>query len=192
MTPTPALAAGHASGRGSRSAPLAMLIIGALLTVGGPFLGAVIGSFAMVPGALGYADRTVELAPSGTVRLEAEESVLLLAPVAELASADHAQCSAEAADGTAAAVTFEPASTLNTRSSGTRYESFARVTAQTDGTHTLTCDTEPRVIAAPPFEMGSLLGPLAWWTAGGLVVSALGVVLVIVGIVRLTRAKPAA
>ncbi|MFC0673787.1 hypothetical protein [Brachybacterium hainanense] len=79
----------------------------------------------------------------------------------------------------------EPASTLNTHARGTRYESFGRVTAPETGTYTLSCDTGTDVIAAPPFEVGSFLGPLWWWTAGGLVVSLGGIVLAIIGIVRL-------
>lgn len=179
--------------RPSRTGAIITLVIGAVLTVCGPVLGILIGSFALVPSALGVAGDTARLAPTATVQLDADESVFLLARVVDLEVADAGDCTAEAVDGVAAAISYEPASALNTLSGGARYESFARVTADEAGTYTLACDTGIDVIAAPPFEFGSFLGPLGWWTAGGLLVSVIGIVLVIVGIVRLaarTRKTP--
>lgn len=177
----------------SRTGAIVALVIGAVLTVCGPVLGILIGSFALVPQALGYADTTAHLAPTATVELDAGESLFLLTKVADLEAIDYSDCTAEAGEGTTVTVSYEPASALNTLANGTRYESFARVTADEQGTYTLFCDTSVGVITAPPFEFGSFLGPLGWWTAGGLLVSLAGIVLVIIGVVRLvTRApKPA-
>ncbi len=169
----------------SRAGAIVTLVIGAVLTIFGPILGILIGSFALVPQALGLADNTAHVAPTATVELDTGESVFLLAPVADLSAVDHSDCTAETRDSTTAAISYEPASALNTLVNGTRYESFARVTAEEAGTYTLSCDTNVDVISAPPFEFGSFLGPFGWWTAGGLLVSVVGIVLVIVGIVRL-------
>lgn len=177
----------------SRAGAIVALVIGAVLTVSGPVLGILIGSLTLVPQALGYAENTAHLSPTATVELDVGDSIFLLAPVADLELADHNACTAEASDDTTATISYEPASALNTHANGTRYESFARATADEPGTYTLSCDVETDVIAAPPFELGSFFGPLGWWTAGGLLVSLAGIVLAIVGIVRLvTRAsKPA-
>lgn len=174
-----------------RTGAIVTLVIGAVLTVCGPILGLLVGSFALVPSAIGYGESTARLAPTATVDLDAGDSVLLLTPLAALEHADHSACSAGAGDGTEATVSPERASALNTHANGIRYESFARVTADERGAYTLSCDTDIDVIAAPPFEPGSFLGPLAWWTTGGLVVSLIGIVLTIVGIVRLTRTRAA-
>lgn len=171
----------------SRAGAIVALVIGAVLTISGPVLGILIGSFALVPQALGYGENTAHLDPTATIELDADESILLLAPVADLEQADHGACIAEASESTAANISYEPASTLNTLVNGTRYESFGRVTADEPATYTLTCDTTVDVIAAPPFELGSFFGPLGWWTAGGLLVSLAGIVLAIIGIVRLAR-----
>lgn len=173
--------------RPSRAGAIVTLVIGAVLTIFGPILGILIGGFALVPQALGLADNTAHVAPTATVELDAGESVFLLAPVADLSAVDHSDCTAEAGEGRTATVAFEPASALNTLVDRARYESFARVTADEPGSYTLACDTSIDVITAPPFEPGSFLGPLGWWSAGGLLVSLAGIVLVIVGIVRLTR-----
>jgi hypothetical protein len=174
----------------SRTGGIVALVIGAVLTVCGPVLGILIGSFALVPSALGYAEDTARLAPTAIVELDAGESVYLLAPVADLGAADHGACRAEARDGSAATVSHEPASALNVHADGSRYESFARVTADERGAYTLSCDADVDVIAAPPFELGSFFGPFGWWTAGGLLVSLVGIDPVIVGIVRLVTRAP--
>lgn len=178
--------------RPSRAGAIITLVLGAVLTIFGPILGILLGSFALVPQAFGLAEHTAHVAPTATVELDAGESVFLLAPVADLSAVDHGDCTAEAGGGAAAAVAFEPASALNTLVDGARYESFASVTADEAGSYTLACDTSVDVITAPPFEFGSFLGPFGWWSAGGLLVSLAGIVLVIVGIVRLTRAPKTA
>lgn len=173
----------------SRAGAIVALVIGALLTVAGPVLGILIGSFWMVPVAIGYGESTVVVTPSATVDLDAGASVLLLAPVAELEGLDAPTCTARAAGGPAADVSFEPATALNTMAGGVRYESFARVTAVTSDAYTIACDTSVKVIAAPPFALGDFFGPLVWWTIGGLGASVVGIALVIVGIVGVTRVR---
>lgn len=182
----------EAAQRPSRAGAIVTLVIGAVLTISGPILGILIGSFALVPQALGLAENTAHVAPTATIDLDAGESVFLLTKVADRKAIAHSDCAAEAGDGTAATVSYEPASALNTLAHGTRYESFARVTADEPGTYTVSCDTSVDVITAPPFEFGSFLGPLGWWSAGGLLVSLVGIVLVIIGIVRLTRTPKSA
>lgn len=172
-----------------RSGAIVPLVVGAVLTVCGPVLGILLGSFFLVPSALGYAGNIAHLAPTAAVEFDDGESVFLLAPVADLAAADHSVCAAEAGDAGVARISYEPASALNTFANGTRYESFARVTAEAPGLYRLACDTGIDVIAAPPFDVGSFFGPLGWWTAGGFLVSLAGIVLVIVGIVRTDRGR---
>ncbi|GAB3618566.1 hypothetical protein GCM10027416_31230 [Okibacterium endophyticum] len=179
--------------RRPRTGAIATLIIGAILTITGPIFGVLAGSFAMVPGALGIADDTAEVSPTGTVTLDAGESVYLLVPVASLENVSHESCTATGPEGAVTTVAFAPASALNTLVSGSRYESFALVTATERGPQSITCATENTpVVAAPPFMVEALLGPLAWWSIGGLAVSIVGVVMVIIGIVGIARKdKPA-
>ncbi|MEV0393235.1 hypothetical protein [Polymorphospora rubra] len=176
----------------SRTGAIIALILGAILTISGPVLGVLVGSLALVPSALSYADSTTRLAPTGTVELDPGKSVFLLAPVADLEHADHQTCRAHTGNGVEATVTYEPASALNTLVSGTRYESFGRVTATARGEYTITCEADVDVVAAPPFHLFEVFGPLARWTAGGIALSLIGVIGmigVIVGIVGISRAR---
>lgn len=66
--------------RPSRAGAIVTLVIGAVLTIFGPILGILIGSFALVPQALGLAENTAHVAPTATVQPDAGESVFLLAP----------------------------------------------------------------------------------------------------------------
>lgn len=183
MTSTP-----QTQSRPSRTGAIITLVIGAILTITGPIFGVLAGAFSMVPAAIEVGDNTAEISPSGIVALDAEASVFLLAPVAELEHLNHDICSVTGPNGEAAPVSFAPASALNTLVNGQRYESFAQVTAATTGPHDITCDTDSiPVVAVPPFT--GLFGTFAWWPIGGLAVSLIGVVLVIIGIVRVAR-KP--
>ncbi|WP_159498844.1 hypothetical protein [Microbacterium sp. 18062] len=175
--------------RRPRTGAIIVLVIGAILTVTGPIFGVLAGSFAMIPGALDLADNTIEVSPTGTITLGDGESVYLLGPVADLDQLDHESCTATGPNDEPATVVFAPASALNTLVSGTRYESFAQVTASTAGTYDITCQTGGiPVVTAPPFTLGGLIGPLAWWSIAGIAVSLIGIVMVIIGIVRLAPA----
>lgn len=178
------------SGR-TRTGAIITLVIGAILTIGGPVLGVLTGSLAMIPGALDLADHTAQVAPAATIALEEGNSVFLLAPVPDLEHIDYEMCTATGPDETSALVKYEPATALNTLVDGTRYESFARVTAVAAGPQTIACpdSSDIPVIAAPPFRLGEVFGPLAWGSIAGLVVSLAGVLMAIVGIVKLAR-KP--
>lgn len=170
-----------------RTGAIITLVIGAILMISGPILGVLAGAFSMIPTAIEVGDNIAEISPTATVTLETQESVYLLAPVAELEHLDHGACAAHGPDGDAAGVTFAPASALNILVKGQRYESFAQVTATTTGHHTITCETDDiPVVAAPPFTVG-IFGTFAWWTIGGIIISVIGVALVIIGIVRLAR-----
>lgn len=173
----------------SRVSAIVALVIGAVLTISGPVIGVLVGSFALVPTAVNFGESTIRVDPSRSLHLESGEEVTLLAPVSDLEHADPEMCTASTPNGSAATITYEPASTLNTLVGGTRYESFARVTATADGQQAITCQTDIDVVAAPPFQLSELFGPLVWWTAGGFIVSLLGVALAIVGLVRLTRTR---
>lgn len=174
----------------SRTTAILALVIGGVLTVFGPIIGILIGSFALITPALGLADTTTRLTPTASIELDAGQSVFLLVPVADLEHAGYQSCTASTDGDVTATVGYEPASALNTLANGTRYESFARVTADTHGIYTLSCDTTVDVITAPPFEIGTFFGPLGSWTAAGLVVSLVGIVLAIIGIVRLVSRAP--
>lgn len=174
--------------RSPRTGAIIVLVIGAILTITGPVFGILAGSFAMIPGALDIADSTTEISPAGTVALEAGESVYLLGPVANLDQLDHESCTVVGPDDEPATVAFAPASALNTLVDGTRYEAFAQLTASTAGAYDITCQTSSiPVVTAPPFTLGGLLGPLAWWSIAGIALSLIGIVMVIIGIVRLAR-----
>ncbi|WP_058234884.1 hypothetical protein [Devriesea agamarum] len=166
------------------------LIIGAFLTVCGPGLGVLIGTISLVPSAFGSAKHS-QLSPSTSIDLDAGESVFLLVPVAELEFANYRECTAKASDGVEAAVSYQPASALNTIANGTRYESFGSITAEKAGTYTVSCGTQKNVIMAPPFDIGFIFGPFGWWTAGGFLVSLGGIVMVIISIVRLATSTKA-
>lgn len=174
--------------RKTRSGAIIVLVIGAVLTITGPIFGVLAGSFAMIPTALDIAGDTAAVSPNGTVNLDPGESVYLLAPVAELDQLDHETCTATGPDGGPVTVAYAPATALNTLVGGIRYESFAQLSATTTGPHDITCPTDGiPVVAAPRFTLGGLFGPFAWWSIGGIAVSLIGVVMVIVGIVRLAR-----
>lgn len=172
-----------------RTRAIVALVIGAILTVAGPMLGVLAGGVALIPIALNAAGDTTRVTPSGSVDLDEGEHVLLLAPVADLEHADAALCTAQGPSAGEARVTFEPATALNTRVDGTRYESFARVTAAESGPQAISCDTGIDVVAAPPFELSQAMTPLAWGAVGGIVFSLVGIALVIIGIVRLNRGR---
>ncbi|MGP5220764.1 hypothetical protein [Arthrobacter rhombi] len=174
----------------SRTRAIITLLIGAVLTVFGPIAGILIGSFALITPALGLADTIAHLTPTASIELDAGQSVFLLTPVAYLENADNHDCTAIADANVTATVGYEPASALNTHTDGIRYESFARITADEPGTYTVACDSTVDVITAPPFELGSFFGPLGWSTAGGVLVSLVGIVLAIIGIVRLVARSP--
>lgn len=174
--------------RKRRTGAIITLIIGATLAIAGPIFGVLAGSFATIPSALETADHMAEVSPTGAITLNAGESVYLLAPVTELEHVDHEVCTASGPDGEAETVAFAPASALNTLVNGTRYESFAQITATSAGSLSITCQTDDfPVITAPPFTLEGLFGPLAWGSIGGVAVSLIGVALVIIGIVRLAR-----
>lgn len=173
--------------RPPRTGAIIALVIGAILTVTGPVAGALAGAFAMIPAALKFGDSAVQLSPDSLVTLEADASVFLLAPVADLEGLGPDSCAVAGPGGAAVTVAFAPASALSTLVRGERYESFARVTATTAGQHAIACDTAGvPVISAPPLT--SMIAALARWSIGGLAVSLAGVVLVIIGIVFLVRA----
>lgn len=178
--------------RRPRTGAVVTLVIGAILTITGPIFGVLAGSLAMIPVALETAEYTMEVSPTGTVVLGAGESVYLLAPVAELEHVDHEACVASGPDGDVATMAFAPAGALNTLVNGTRYESFAQITATVAGSQNITCQTDDiPVITAPPVTLGGLLEPLAWWSIGGVAVSVIGIVMVIIGVVRLARSPRA-
>lgn len=176
--------------RKPRTGAIITLIIGAILTVSGPILGVLAGSFAMIPGTLEVVGGSTQVSPTGIVALDADESVYLLAPVGDLERVDQDACTVSGPDGETTTVAFAPASALNTLVGWERYESFALVTATVTGAHDITCQTDDiPVITAPPFNLDEMFGPLAWWSLIGIVVSLIGVVTVIIGIVRLTRTR---
>jgi len=167
--------------------PVLLLVIGAMAALGGPIVGVLTGSLALVPGVWRQISDVTEIQPTGTRHLEAEEKIYLLAPVAQLADVTHEDCTATSDRGPAEVV-FAPATALNTLVDGTRYESFASITAPTAGEYTITCRADDvSVVAAPEFNFRTVFGPFLWLTVAGLVVAVAGVVMIIVGIVRLAR-----
>jgi|GEM_PF-4182388 len=171
----------------SHTKAIVLVVVGALLVLGGPVLGSLIGSFALIPGAFNTIEQVALVQPAATIRLEADERIFLLAPVTRLDEIAHTDCTVESAPQPTE-VAFTPASALNTLAYGDRYESFGVITAGQPGDYTINCAaTEVPVVTAPPFELRTFFGPLLWSTVGGLVLAAGGVVMVIVGIVKLSR-----
>ncbi|MFD0560524.1 hypothetical protein FB566_3821 [Stackebrandtia endophytica] len=171
----------------SHTRAIILTVVGGLLVLGGPMLGGLLGSFALIPGAFNSVQQVARVDPTATITLEAGERVYLLAPATRLGEIDHSDCVIESAPQSTE-VEFAAASRLNTRADGLHYESFGIVTARQAGAYTINCAaTEVPVVTAPPFELATFFGPLLWTTVGGLVLAAGGVVMVIIGIVRFSR-----
>lgn len=173
----------------SRVGAIVTLVIGSVLVVLGPVLGLLIGSFSAISPALDIAAETVRLEPSATVTVKSGGSTLLLAPEGSDGTVSAADCTASSG-GASLPVGRTSSSTLNLLVNGKNYVSFAQVAPDAGGEVVLQCDSKVDVIAAPPLSVGSVLGPIGAWTAVGFAVSAVGIVLVITGIVRLVRARP--
>ncbi len=158
-----------------------------MLLIAGPILGIVAGSLSIIPARLSIDASATDVGPSATIPLEAGKRIYLLAPVPELEQISHEDCTATFSGGDAT-VAFEPASALNTLVNATTYESFASITAATGGDYTLTCDTTAPVVTAPPFDLAGIFGPFLWLTLAGILVGVAGLVLLVIGIVRVARA----
>ncbi|MBK0421829.1 hypothetical protein JD292_07055 [Leucobacter sp. CSA2] len=174
----------------NRVGAIITLIVGSILVVFGPALGLTIGGLSLIPTALDFAGQVERVHPSTPIEIPAGGEILLLAPEKAVASIDPSAC-AVTGDAATAAVAEAPRTSLNTLVNGTNYVSFAQVSSEQGGSVRIDCATTADVLTAPPFPVGSVLGPLGWWTLAGVGLSVVGIVLVIVGIVRLVRAPSA-
>jgi hypothetical protein len=172
-----------APARRPRTGSIVLLVIGAVLVLAGPIIGIIAGSLAMIPTSLNISTSAADVRAEATIPLDAGKTIYLLAPVPQLGQIAHEDCTATAPDAEAT-VAFEPASALNTLVDGTTYESFASITPAGSGDYTVACDTTVPVVTAPPFDLAGIFGPFPWLTLVGVA----GLVMVIVGIVRITRA----
>ncbi|KIP53564.1 hypothetical protein SD72_02555 [Leucobacter komagatae] len=162
-----------------------------MLAVCGPVLGVLTGALVTVPVAVAGIQNTLPLSPSAVVSLDAGGQVYLLAPAREAARLDHSVCRASATNGTPVRLESISVAGLNTHFAGSRYHSFARVTAEGASVVTITCETQGvQVITAPPFDLRGFFGPFVRWTVGGLMAGAIGLVGVVTGLVLLSRRRP--
>ncbi|GAB3061169.1 hypothetical protein [Sediminivirga luteola] len=187
-TSTPSAGPGTRARSGSASRGIVLIVVGAVLFLAGPVAGVLGGSAAMVPSSLSVAGSTVEVGTTTTLTLQEGERIVLLAPRGQLADVSASDCAVTAPDGTAqAGPDREPASTLNTMVSGETYESFAGFTASAAGAYELSCRTDVPVVAMPPVSALGMLSPMLWGAAAGLLGSVSGLVLLVLGLVRMAR-----
>jgi hypothetical protein len=179
----------------TKTGAIVTLVVGAILMIGGPILGGLAGGGVIM---LGFYNSTVPLSPIATVEIAADDSLILMAPVPDLDHVGYRSCQATTDTGVPATVTYEPAGTLNMTYDptsvlntlvGKRYESFGRITATTAGTYTVSCETDVAVALAPPITASQIVKLTLLWMGAGFVLSLIGMVLTIIGIVRVTRLR---
>lgn len=164
---------------------IVMIILGGLLMVGGLPVGALTGTALMIPAAIGLADDFVAVSPAGTIEAEAGDTVSLYLAGGDPTGAD---CRATGPDGADAAIA--PATISSTvESDGLSYELIGTVEAASAGTYTIECDTSTTSTAFA--TIGSpgmtLAAPVIWGAVIGGIVSLVGIVLLVIGIVKLVR-----
>lgn len=147
------------------------LVVGVVMA-----LGSVVGAVTDGPQAFG--------GPSGSIDASGGHMYLVLVPEAQ---ADAATCTADATDG--AAVDVTPASgTVDFADGSGAYRQVLGVWAHQDTTITVTCEGADASYVGPVSPTRLLL-PLVIGVVGGVLLGVLGLILVIVGIVRLRRSS---
>ncbi|GEM_PF-3552603 len=157
---------------------IACFLLGGIALVVGVVMafGSVVGAVTDGPQAFG--------GPSGSIDAAGGHMYLVLVPEAQ---ADAATCTADATDDSVVDVT--PASgTVDFADGSGTYRQMLGVWAHEDTTITITCEGADASYVGPVSPTRLLL-PLAIGVIGGLLLGVLGLILVIVGIVRLRRSS---
>lgn len=167
---------------------LVMLVVGlVLLLLVGP-AATVIGLVTSLGSLAGDASQgpTVMTGSSVELELPAREMVILYVPAED---AGTAQCTAESS--VPGALTTVPSSTPTTFGDGSEYVQVLGVASLEDATVTLSCTGTDAPAHLGPYSMLGMMGPLVIGPLVGLVAGLTGLVLTIIGIVRLTRSRRA-
>ncbi len=123
---------------------------------------------------------------TATIEVAANEMLIVYVPAAD---ADAAQCTAEgSAPG---AVSTVPSSGSVTFADGQEYVQVLGVASLDDTTVTLTCTETEAPGYLGPYSLLGVAAPLLIGPIIGVVAGLIGLVLTIVGIVRLARSRPA-
>lgn len=118
------------------------------------------------------------------VEVPANEMLIVYVPKADEATAE---CTAEGADP--GAVTTVPSSTDTTFGDGSEYVQVLGVAAVQDTTVTVTCTGTDAPAHLGPYSVFSMAGPLLIGLVIGVLAGLIGLVLTIVGIVKLVRSR---
>lgn len=150
-----------------------LLVVGPLMTIGGIVwgVGSLVSDTAAGPTAMEGGELTMEL--------PASDMLLIYVPSAD---ADAAQCTL--AEGDAQTV---PSSSTVTFPDGTEYEQIMGVAAVSDTTVTISCTGTDGAAYMGPYGMLDMMGPLLIGVIVGVLAGLVGLVLTIIGIVRLVR-----
>ena len=184
---------GPGPGPGARLAPrrrrgLWPLIIGLVLLVG-------VAPVVTIGGFIWSISSLAGDAPTGPVPMEgataqievpANEMLIVYVPKADEATAE---CTAEGADP--GAVTTVPSSSDTTFGNGEEYVQVLGIAAVQDTTVTVTCTGTDAPAHLGPYSMVSMAGPLLIGLVVGVLAGLIGLVLTVIGIVKLVRSRRA-
>ncbi|HJG90175.1 MAG TPA: hypothetical protein K8V81_00480 [Brachybacterium massiliense] len=164
------------------------LIIGLVLLVGvAPVvtIGGFIWSISSLAG-----DATTGPVPmegaTAQIEVPANEMLIVYVPKADEATAE---CTAEGADP--GAVTTVPSSSDTTFGNGEEYVQVLGIAAVQDTTVTVTCTGTDAPAHLGPYSMVSMAGPLLIGLVVGVLAGLIGLVLTVIGIVKLVRSRRA-
>ena len=128
---------------------------------------------------------TVLTGGTGEVEVSANEMLLLYVPTAD---AENATCTAESADQNNSVV-VTPSSGSITFADGSSYEQKMGIASVSDTTVVITCEGTDSPAYLGPYSVFGIGGPLLIGLAVGVLAGLVGLVLVIVGIVKLVRSR---
>lgn len=163
------------------------LIVGAvLLLIIGPVaaIGGIAWSMSSLIGDTAQGPVVIE-GGTGDIDLAANEMVILYVPSADAAAG--ATCEATATDP--GQITSVPTSGTTTFPSGETYEQSLGVVATADTTVTINCDATDTPGYLGPYGIWAMAAPLLLGPLIGIGAGLLGLVLIIVGIVKLVRSR---
>ena len=157
-----------------------LVVIAPVVTIGG-----IVWSVSSLAVDASSGPTTMENA-TAQVEVPANEMVIVYVPKADEATAE---CTAEGADP--GAVTTVPSSTDTTFGDGSEYVQVLGVAAVQETTVTITCTGTDAPAHLGPYSVFSMAGPLLIGLVVGVIAGLIGLVLTIIGIVKLVRSRRA-
>lgn len=163
-----------------------LIVIGAVLFIGGPVIGVLIASSTGLSSVLGDLKSQVRFSDETTVATEEPGTFFIYSAKPVLPGKD--ACDVTLVDGEPVTVDAAPRE-QNTNVGWTRFESFARFELSGDSAAAVTCGIySGDLVVGPGFDDVAFFGDMFWWTlAGGGLVMAVGFASAIVGIVKYPR-----